>query len=185
MFETKEKTVYTCGYCGQPYWDKSKADLCHNDRICADCGDVMGKRSYYTVCNTCQVKKRIAKEQELFDKAIKITFKDYCLDYTSDYLYIDDKYVYLDDLEYEFDDYEDEDLPKFMWATKPEVIMLCDEEIIQDYEEHCEIEDYEMDREAMDEIGIFCKQWNEKHAQTVFYEDRSIAVLLSKEDFGR
>ena len=185
MLETKEKIVYTCGYCGQPYWDKRRADLCHNDKTCTDCGAIMGKTSHYTICNVCLDKKQFIKRQELFFKAKKVTLKDYCKDYKSDYLYFEDKYISVDDLEYEFDDYEDENLPNFVWATKPDIIMLSDEDIIQSFEEHCEIEDYEMDKEAKDEIGVFCKQWNEKHAQTVFYEDTSVAVLLNKEDFGR
>lgn len=180
---TKEVTVYSCGYCGKLYRDKVDADFCHSDRTCTECGIVIGKVNYYTKCDFCINKSKLAAEKVLFDNARKMTVKEYSEEFGDNPLLLGDDYYYdVDSILDEIYSMDEEDNPTYVWGTKSIEITLDAENIISNFEENCELEDYSMDSDAQKEIFEFCKQWNEKHAQTVYYQDEKIAVILDKED---
>ena len=177
---TNELTVYACGYCGKLWKEKSDADFCHSDRTCTECGVVIGKKNYYTKCESCMIKSKVAAEKVLFDNARKMTVKEYAEEFGENPIFFNDEYYY--DVEDIFDSIDEEDnKPNYVWGTKATTITLDAENIISNFEENCELEDYSMDYDAQKEIFEFCKQWNEKHAQTVYYQDKKVAIILDKE----
>jgi len=177
--ETKEVLVYACGYCGTTYRDKENADFCHSARTCTKCGIVIGKVNYYTKCDSCIEKSKIAAEKVLFDNARKMTVKEYGEVSPDNPLFFNDEYYY--DIEYVLDEIDAEDeTPKYVWGTKSIEITLDAENIISNFEENCELEDYSMGSDAQKEIFEFCNQWNEKHAQTVYCQNDKIAVIINQ-----
>ena len=181
---TVETTVYACGYCGKLWRKKEDADMCHMDRTCDDCGVIIEKKSYYTLCDSCRIKKEQKKTQDLYDKAIKISYEDYMGLYP-DYPVVYNDVFYFDDLDYLLEKCEDEgdSIPKWVWGTKLSNIKLDPYDIIQQFEENVELDDYEMNKSAVNEIVEFCRQWNEKHSQNVYYEDNSVIVLLEQGEY--
>ena len=176
---TVETTVYACGYCGKLWRNKEDADMCHMDRTCDECGVVIEKKSYYTLCDSCRIKKEQKKIQDLYDKATKISYDEYMKLY---YPVVHNDVFYFDDLDYLLEKSEDEDdsMPNWVWGARLSNIKLDPYDIIQNFEENVELDDYGMDKSAVNEIVEFCKQWNEKHSQDVYYEDNSVVVLLPK-----
>ena len=174
--ETVEVVVYACGYCGQLWRNKEDADLCHMDRTCSECGTLIEKKSYYTLCDSCKIKKEEEKMQKMYNNARKITYKEYVRESPDNHLYMDGNfYSEAEDMEYSF---EKEDMPEWVFGTKKVYVKLDAESIVQQFEENCELEDYYMDEQAKGEIYDFCEKWNEKHSQDVYYEDMSVVVLL-------
>ena len=178
---TVETTVYACGYCGKLWRKKEDADMCHMDRTCDDCGVIIEKKSYYTLCDSCRIKKEQKKTQDLYDKAIKISYEDY-MRLHPDYPVVYNDAFYFDDLDYLLEKCEDEgeSIPKWVWGTKLEISKLDPYYIIQNFEENTNLEDFEMDKVAVNKIIEFCKDWNDKHSQKVYYEDNSVVVLLEQ-----
>lgn len=178
---TKEVLMYACGYCGTAYRDKLNADFCHSARTCTECGVVIGKKNYYTKCESCMIKSKVAAEKVLFDNARKMTVKEYAEEFGENPIFFNDKYYYdVEDIFYSID--EEDDKPNYVWGTKSTTITLDAENIISNFEENCELEDYSMDSDAQKEVFEFCKQWNDKHAQTVYYENSDVVVILDEEE---
>lgn len=176
---SKEMLVYACGYCGKVYRDKKQADMCHSDRTCDDCGVVIGKASYSTICDSCMVIRKNKKIQDLYNKATKMSYDEY-MKLHPEYPVVHNDEFYFDDLDYLLEKCEDEDdsIPNWVWGAELQIKTLDPYRIIEQFEEDCELEDYSMDSDAQKEIIEFCKQWNEKHSQKVYYEDNKVVVLL-------
>jgi len=179
--ETKEVLMYACGYCGTAYRDKVNADFCHSARTCAECGIVIGKVNYHTKCDFCITNSKLAAEKVLFDNARKITVKEFGEEFGDNPLLLGDNYCFdIDSILDEIYGMDEEDRPNYVWGTKGTEITLDADYIISNFEENCELEDYSMDSDAQKEIFEFCKQWNEKHAQTVYYQNDKIAVIINQ-----
>lgn len=176
MKETKEVTVFACGYCGKLYYEKEQADFCHADRTCMTCGKVIGKKNYYLDCEECRIKKAQLKQQEVYDKARKMTLEEYYKEFPEYPLVWDDNYYFeVEDMEYSF---EKEDMPKWVWGAKQTISKLDPYSIVEHFEENTGLEDFELGKAEVTEIVEFCNQWNNKHGVEVYYEDTGIVVLL-------
>lgn len=121
---------------GSDIWQEAKEHCC---RKCTDCGAEM-KRQGWTICDKCRQAKDAKKEQELFDKAVKVDPATY------------EGFVCLPNGETFYDSYqtfleEDDDLaPEFLWACLPTEFKLNSEAIVSsELEEHYE--------GAFDQIG--------------------------------
>lgn len=161
--------LYVCKYCGKA----NKTDHC-------DCKKAQEERD-----NEFRIKES-KKELELFNNAKKINFNDY-----NGYFLIDDEYVEDADDVYErlynkikYDKLSDEDLPTYLWSTKPEPVFNLDlEDILY---EKCEegYEDMESHLDTNDDDFIAAQEhldkWYKKQGDSVniYYEDHSTAVLL-------
>lgn len=177
MKETKEVLVYACGYCGELYYKKEQADYCHADRTCSKCGIVIGKDDYYTNCKSCRDKKELEKQQELYDKARKMTYEEYTKEFPEHWLCWGDRYYQEpEDMEYDFE--EESDTPKWVWGTSENITMLDGYDIVSNFEENTEIEDFELGKTEFNEILEFCKEWNKKYSVKSYSESNKIAVIL-------
>jgi len=182
MNPSKETLVYECNLCHELYYDKSKADYCCQDRTCSICGIVIGKNDYYTICEACKNKKQIERQQELFEKAEKLTWVEYQEKYPNHMISWGDNYY--PDIDYIYDEFYDneDELPDYVWGTTVSEIEICPFELIQDFEERADIEDYEMDSSAASELIEFFKDWNKRNPQTIYYETNKVAILINKEE---
>lgn len=182
MKETKEVLVYSCGYCGKLYRNKEQADYCHSDRTCGECGIVIGKDDYYINCKSCRDKKERDKLQSLIDKASKLTYNEY-MELNPDYPVVYNDEYFFDDLDYLLDKIHDnEDENPIVWGAKETIIELDPYFIIQNFEENCELEEFEMDKEAVKKIKQFCTEWNDKYSQVVYYEDNKVLIILNEDE---
>lgn len=175
---SKEKVVYSCERCGKMYYERERADLCCNDKSCRKCGTKIDKKDYYMDCVHCRNKAKIEKENELFNNANKLTVEEYTNQFPNHPFFLNDNYYH--ELEYLEDEYfdDEENMPKYVWGTSVEKVELDYYDIIERFEEGVRLEDYEADKVAIDELKEFCKQWNDKHAPNVYWQDTSIVVLL-------
>lgn len=178
--ETKELTCYSCGYCGKLYRNKQQADECHGDRVCCDCGKVIGKQSYNLRCKSCDAKFDFNKVRNLYNKAEKLTYEEYVEKYKNNPIVIGDEYYFgIDDYLYDIESYDgNDDVAKWAWGTKSSVATINCGDILDRFIEEVNLEDYDVVQEGVVEIENFCKDWNEKYAETVYYEDNSVVVLL-------
>jgi DNA-directed RNA polymerase subunit RPC12/RpoP len=176
--ETKEQLVYACGHCGKLFRAKKDADFCHTDRTCNTCGAVIGKLDYYTSCQNCRTEKQRKADEEAFKKATKMTVDEYVKAFPQNPIVYNDAWFFnVEDIYEQFYDSEDE-TPEYVWGTECKFQTIDYSDVVQDFEEHVEIEDYELDDVAVKELKEFFEQWNKKYGQDVYYESNKIAVLL-------
>jgi len=174
--EVIEATIYKCGYCGDAYYDKNKAIACHSDRLCSVCGEPIGKRDYYLSCEKCRETKAKELEEKVFEKAEKLTLEEYCDRFPDNFCWYDEDYFTVDDIEIKFEDYDE--IPKYIWGTEKLEIALDPYSIIEDFEESTELDYFDLDKEAVEDIVDFCKTWNAKHYQIVYTQSNKVVILL-------
>lgn len=102
--------VWFCEKCRYVALHKELAENCCEQRKCSECGKVC-EQKYYTLCNVCLEKDRQKKETERFDKAEKISAKNYAGKI------IDGETVY-DCLDDYLDNFTPEEYPDYVYATK-------------------------------------------------------------------
>ena len=176
--ETKEVICYTCGYCGKIYQNKINADCCHRDRVCSECGIVIGKKDYYMNCSGCRSKKAQLKLQELINKAKKISYDDYIKEYPNYPVVYNDEFFF-DDYDYLLDKINDnKDDNPIIWGTKQIAVKLDSQSVIERFEEETELEEYKMDKKAREEIEIFCNEWDKKYGKEVYFENTNIIIRI-------
>lgn len=162
--------LYVCKHCGKP----NKTDWC-------SCNKAQKERD--EKFNQEQSKK----EQDAFAKARKIKFADYNgkfilneNDFVKD---SDDVYEWLYDL-IKYENVSDEELPKFLWATKSEPVFDLD--IYDIILNKCE-DGYDDMYSCLDTGDIdlvkaqeYLDKWYKKQGDSVnvYYEDYDVAVLL-------
>ena len=182
MEETSEILVYKCGYCGKIYRTKESADLCHSDRTCVTCGKVIGKKDYYSECESCRNKKSIEKELERFSLAEKLTIEQYDDKYPNHMIIWNDEFYYIDDLDMLLEDYlfenPEDKIPKYVWGTEEDVLELDPYSIIENFEENSDLDEFSLDKEECNSIKDFCKEWNSKYSSKVYRHTNKVAVLL-------
>ena len=168
-----------CGYCGRACETKEDADKCCADRVCKTCGVSIGKRDYYLMCDSCREIAAGEKEVNSFNKAEKLTIKEYSEKYPNYMVSIGDDCCDVDDIDSELEYYGlDRKQIHYMWGTYKFINTLDPEYIENNFVENVEVEDFYLDKQARLEINEFCEKWNEKHAETVFYKSNNVVVLL-------
>lgn len=123
----------------------------------------------------------LVQKKRRYDKANKITYKEYIEKYPDYPIYgLDDEYY--QDLEDMIDIYKGKDLelPKYAYGCVKERIELDAESILMDLEENVNIEDFQL--EGRDELGKFVNEWNTKYGRDVYYSDLKTIVLFDEGD---
>jgi hypothetical protein len=162
--------LYVCKHCGK----QNKTDFCN----CEESYKERNNESY---------KRQHEKELKLFEKAKKIKFADY----DGHFIIDDDEHIKTsDDIEewiydmIKYEKLEDEDLPQYLWATKPEPVFTLNlYDIIYDKTEDGYEDMYSnlnTDDDDLEKAQEYLDKWYKKQGDSVnvYYEDNNIAVLL-------
>lgn len=83
-----EIKAFSCDKCGATYLNQNIAEKCCAIKHCKDCGKELPRKSYRSLCNSCQVKKE-------YNDAIKLTTKEYLEQYPNEGVFYNDRF-YLD-----------------------------------------------------------------------------------------
>lgn len=161
--------AYKCETCRKIYIDKYSADICCKQYHCSVCGIELPK--FWTICDSCREKRH-------FDKAIKISIKEYEEKFNGNMVYYDDYYYYdvLDMLDTLSNRYEK--LPSYCFGTDAVKSELTDSVLEDIIEDSCEVG--ELSDEAYREFNEFAKVWNEKYGLKYFVPN-NYAVLIPDE----
>lgn len=170
----EEVELWGCGNCGNIYNEEERARHCYDcaPTECKICGDRLEPRSY---CPTCSLARRIANQQEAFEKAEKIEEHAY-----SDPVFYDGDY-YPDAVS--FVDYlEDDDIPEWVWASREMQPILDGQEVLEHVEESAGPFDNMDGIQWTDEKELFefIKSWMSKQTFRWFEEDRTRAIILDR-----
>ncbi len=162
---------------------------CYNGvlKVCKHCGQPIGGRKYQCECEGAKAEResqRLQKEQEYFEKATKMTLKEYQEKYPNNMMvYGDEFYSDIDDfLETLYDRYsndEDFEFPEFVWGTKKLRAEIDADYVIERALEDT-YEDAEFGQNAEGELFDFINQWNDKHGID-YYTESNIVIMLPEE----
>jgi len=161
---------------------------CYNgvNRKCSYCGKILNRGSYKCDCAGYlkeQYKKEEEKEQEVFQKAEKMTYEEYTNKYPNYMIYDpfgDKYYMDLDDLEEDYYSYSAEDtLPKYVYGTTKQSIRL-DVNNILEYECDNLHEDAYDNLDGIKELREAIEKFNEvnKTNTATFWMNYKIAIIL-------
>lgn len=165
--------IFTCEKCGKKYLNEKAADKCCAPYHCSVCGCETPK--YILKCDSC-------RDKEQYEKAQKLTLKEYEEKFPDHMLYDGDRFFYgIDDLveHYEYNDFP---IPEYVYGTQIEYGELDPSEILAHIEEELDCEDVSFDKEAYTEFENFAKQWNPKHRISCFHADYGTVVLIPPEE---
>lgn len=164
MREIKIK-AYQCEKCGKVYTDKYLAEICCKQYHCEDCGKETEK--YRMLCQECAEKRR-------YEKAEKMTYKEYCEKYPDYPLFLDDEYYWeLEDL---IDRFEEGEEPKYCYGTTKERVELDIDNAIDNAEEELPEDDFFDNKK---ELYEFVDKWNKLNGRDVFYENTKLIILIN------
>jgi hypothetical protein len=169
---SKKIEVYQCSICNKIFFDKEFTDKCCKPGKCNICGIEL--KPCHLQCDKCSVKIK-------YEKANKIKYSDYKLEYLYDDRY--DKYFknYEDLLEfYELND--DNDIPKWAWGCSEYQFKIDIDSALEDAEEKM-YEDFD-DIVGVEELYEFIEKWNDKQTAKAYFIDNKTVVLLSGEQEG-
>jgi hypothetical protein len=191
--------AYACGACGTVHKDEKAAAACCVPSRCQTCG-TEAKRFYYTECDACSSKRAIAREQARFEKATKVSEKDYygpivCEDFSSgdlgDYCWSDVSTLveHVDEEQAEYDALTEDEKAKKERPEMPEYVYACEEitfrlsasHIIEgELENHCEDATDKISNQ--DELALqkFLDEWCAGLGIVSYQQDESKVVILEK-----
>lgn len=173
--ELVEVKAYKCSKCGGAYLSKDVADKCCEAKYCEDCGKELPYKWYRTICSSCSDKRE-------YDRATKISYNDYIVHHKDDYytLCIGDKfYTDIDDLFDSLDEDEFEEIEHCNGVCKERMELNYDD-ILTNFEENVDIEDWQVDKEGYNELKVFLEQWNKKYGTDRYSCDNKVIVLIDK-----
>ena len=165
---------WVCKTCGR-FW-KDDEDMarycCCASMPCASCGGRTDKR--YTLCGKCRAEKKAREEQEMFDKAEKVTEWDGL---------VFDGNTYYDNIEALSDAYYDDGVvkPKYVWCCqnvpiKIDIHRILDD-LLSDYDPR-----YEINLVGAEKLCNAVEEFNCANFYSGIYEvDYTKAVLLGGE----
>jgi hypothetical protein len=73
---TDDVVAVACGECRRVAHQRVLAEQCCLPHICSACGERC-KEMGWTMCKPCREKKRAAKDQKLYDDAVKVPYAEY------------------------------------------------------------------------------------------------------------
>lgn len=73
---TTKVVAVACGTCRMVRLDRTTAAECCLPKLCPECGEKCEQRGWL-FCDACRERMRIAKEQALYDKAVKVPAAEY------------------------------------------------------------------------------------------------------------
>lgn len=165
--------IFTCEKCGKKYLNEKVADKCCAPYHCSVCGCETPK--YILKCDSC-------RDKEQYEKAHKLTLKEYEEKFPDHMLYDGDRFFY--DIDELIDHYTDNDapIPDYVYGTQIEYGTLDTSEILAHIEEELDCEDISFDKDAYIEFENFAKQWNAKHRISCFHVDYGTVILIPSEE---
>ena len=160
---------------------------CYNGvlKVCKHCKKPLNRNQYRCECDGAKAERQVEqnkKEQERFDKAIKMTLEEYQEKYPNNMIVYGDKfYSDIDDLlEDLYDNYDGLfEFPKYVWGTKKSRTEIDAESAIERALEDS-YEDASFWDKAEEELFDFINQWNGKHGLD-YYTESNIVVFLPEE----
>jgi hypothetical protein len=173
---TDKVVALYCGKCGivHPLIHPEWAEQCCKPAIC-ECGQP--KRAGHTACDACWKASQAAKEQARFEKAEKIPFESYKIDF----LYCEglgnDGFVPESELGEILGEMAPKDRPKWMWACKEiglrkldavDLVASLTEDLYEDADEQVDT----------DELQRVLDEWHAKQHVISYEADETKAVLL-------
>jgi len=174
--------LYHVPSTGGAYYTMEQAHYALNKPRLCECGAEISTK-YYCICESCRQRKRAEEERLRFDQATKVNISDYQEDMVS-YNDISDMGDFfnhcVEQMSY------DEDLPKYVWGTvRNQIVVLYLDQILEDAE--CRgnpYEDYERRLDGVEELQTAVQAFNEanrdNHSNWVWNEDRKTAVILDE-----
>lgn len=170
--KTIQREAYQCTKCGKVYLDKQLAELCCKEYFCEKCGKKTYR--YWLLCDECS-------EQKRFEKAEKISYKEYLSKYSWSWIYDgSDYYSDLEELQ-EMYEYDDKKLPEYVYACDQERVELNIESDIEMTECDCGLEDFTFDN--TEKLIKFVNEWNKENGQDYYCYNDKLIILLTEEDF--
>jgi hypothetical protein len=170
--------IFYCSECRRVYTNKTDADWCHGERICA-CGKKI-ETNYRHKCEACDISESRARaekqEAERFEKAKKITEAEY----TGDHVYCGDQYY--ESVEDAIDQYDKGQEPEYVWACTTHGIPTIDLEdcttnIIDNMWEDADCNDLN----GIDELEAALAAFNKANESIQLWEpDYTTAILVGK-----
>lgn len=174
--EGKSAGIFYCEKCRCVAGSQHLAEQCCQNYLCSSCGKDVGSRSWL-VCDECRDAKEVALEQSRFDKAEKLTT-------WSGYVFHDGNFS--DGISDFYDSWADDhdeggELPKYVWACKPDQFVTVDFDLIMEQIEQNGFEDFDAETlNGLDELKAALKNFEDANSEVVSYSpDYSKAVLLN------
>lgn len=170
---------YRCSNCGQIYRSRLRAEQCCQPKECIKCGKELPGNWYCDTCTECLDKKR-------YEKAKKLSIHEWEEQYPISMVCLgEDQYFYDVDeaLEYMAANYDDEDFMAvtYVYGALPDRAELNCDNIIDQFEEEYDIEDFYVDDEGVKELREFLIEWNRKYGQTYYYRNDNIIIMIPDE----
>lgn len=166
------ETVYKCMKCGALYYSLENAETCCGPKLCTECNKPIPY--YKDICEKCW-------EKQNFEKAKKISWKDYKGSFVYDYLGEE----YYDDIDSLLEHYEEnnEEPPKYCYACSGksyalDVYSVIENEIVDLCEDY---EDVINDLVDLDKLEKFVEEWNKKQKAMCYEYDLKTVIMLEKE----
>lgn len=162
-------TLYECDICGKMSYSKDFAENCCKPRLCNKCGCEIPSKSCFLTCDDC-------REKEWFEKATKILPQDY----KEDMVYFKDNYHY--SIEDCLDGISEEELKNVTYVQGCERNRheLNYDNIITDFENDADIEDFQIGKQGVTELKEFLEKWNKKYGIDIYYPN-NVAILINDE----
>lgn len=179
--------VYFCSVCRGTYPDKGPADECCSlHKKCVGCGELILRKSPKIACPSCVVKKRIAQEQERFNKAAKVAEWDgmiYSEGHGPEYFYNLNEFIeWIDDASFPDNRLK---LPEYVWTCEPNRVVNVDVSVIVNHIGDSELAPDDFDPEdlnGLDELQGALIKFNSLNEDFITYTPNyNLALILKKQ----
>jgi hypothetical protein len=170
-------SLYACGSCRLSTKTREEAISCCAPYVCETCGAEV--KSY---CEPCSKKEQAKKSQAVYDKAKKVTYKEY----DGQMLFCDHCDEYFWDLDTFLDahnDVDDEDFPTWAWGTYQVDFALNANDVIcgaLESQEFYDDADQNIEKESVKEMQEFFDAWCERNPLNSYSQDMSVVVDLEE-----
>lgn len=167
-----EGVIYQCEKCKNIYsrWDDAKK--CCEPKKC-ECGEII--KMHQTQCDNCWSIERQKIAKEAYEKAPKMTAKEYAEKFPNLGVFVDENYYCT--VEDAIDANEGEDY--VIKGSEETYCILSTENMIESALEDA-YEDAEFAAEALAELEEFIAKWNENH-RLLCYSETNLVILPDEE----
>jgi hypothetical protein len=173
---TDKVVAWACGKCRNVKHEDFVLACCAEGRICCKPGcDESTEYSHFTVCNKHRAESEWEREREVFNKATKVSWRDY----PDGWLYSEHFGKYFasfEDLAMELSDTDPEDWPEYVYGCDKMELSLDARDIIENATQNF----YEDAVEDLDEksLQIVLDHWVEAQKLEAYEANYNVAVTL-------
>ena len=176
----KATGVFYCTSCRIVSRTQEQAEECCKPRKCSNCKCELPKETYYTGCSDCRVKREAAKEKERFERAEKVSAKEW-----GGWVYLEDvgdNNGYFDSVGELLAHFEEEglELPDYCYVAEPKQWVQAEVYQITQSIEGDAPEDFDFRSLAgLKELKEALEKFNEANAnELIWWPNYKKAVLL-------